>query len=90
MLAKNWDANVEYLVKLLPTIQKGDAGEYVKLLQGELETMGYYAGGTDGYFGEYTENALKQFQKNINKVYGNFTVDGICGPKTWTRIFLGK
>lgn len=36
----------------------------------------------DGVFGKKTEEAVKDYQKNDNLV-----VDGIVGPKTWTRLF---
>lgn len=90
MLCKNPIDNVSFIIKYLPTLTKGAKGDYVKLLQEILSYRGYLTVAVDGIFGNYTLEALKQFQSNINKVYGNFAVDGSCGPKTWSRLFLGK
>lgn len=89
MLAKHTIENTELAIKLLPNLSKGSTGNFVKILQSELKNMGYYSGDIDGSFGNLTDSALKGFQTNISKVYGNFAVDGICGKKTWTRILLG-
>ena len=90
MLAKNPQYNVEVAVKYLPVIQRGDTGEIVTVLQELLKYMGYLTVAPDGIFGGYTETALKAFQKNIQTVYGDFGVDGICGPKTWSRMLTGR
>lgn len=90
MLAKNPEQNVEIAAKYMPIIQRGDTGDIVTVLQQILKYMGYLTVAPDGIFGGYTEAALKAFQKNIQTVYGNFGADGICGPKTWTRILTGK
>ena len=89
MLAKNKSNNIQICVKYLPNVKKGDKVDIVTILQQELKYMGYLTVAPDGIFGSYTDAALKAFQTNINKVYGNFTVDGICGPKTWTKILIG-
>lgn len=90
MLAKNSASNVEAMVKVMRTVKKGDQNDAVYVLQTELTNMGYNVGTIDGYFGEMTEAGLKAFQTNISKVYGNFGIDGVCGQKTWTRIFLAR
>lgn len=90
MLAKNSGANVETMIKLMPSVKKGDTGEFVLILQNELKAMGYLTVAPDGIFGNYTHNALIAFQKNIDKVYKNFAADGVCGQVTWTRILLGR
>lgn len=90
MLAKDYQSNAEICAKNLPAIGQGDTGELVMALQQILKRMGYLTVAPDGIFGGYTEAALKAFQKNIQTVYGNFGVDGICGPKTWTRLLAGK
>lgn len=90
MLAKMSNINVETMAKTLPTVKRGSSGDIVSLLQTELKLMGYNVGNVDGSFGPATEAALKDFQSNIRKVYLNMVADGICGPKTWGRIFLGK
>lgn len=88
MLAKDKSDILTAMIACLPTIQNGSTGDAVKVLQTELKYMGYYDGDIDGSFGSMTETALKSFQTNISKVYGNFGVDGICGRKTWTKIFM--
>ncbi|GAA6620338.1 peptidoglycan-binding domain-containing protein [Scytonema sp. NUACC26] len=60
-------------------LRRGDKGAEVERLQGDLSYLGYDLGpaGVDGIFGEYTEKAVKAFQKD-----SNITVDGIVGPET--------
>lgn len=88
MLAKDKSDILTAMIACLPTIQNGSTGDAVKVLQTELKYMGYYDGNIDGSFGSMTETALKGFQTNISKVYGSFGVDGVCGKKTWTKIFM--
>lgn len=90
MLAKNPSENVGVMVKYMPTLQYGDKNDFVLILQNLLKYMGYLTVTPDGIFGNYTYNALVAFQKNINTVYGNFSVDGVCGQKTWSRLLLNK
>ena len=88
MLGKDTASAAMALVAIMPTVKYGDKNDAVAVLQQELKNMGYYNGSIDGQFGTFTQTALKQYQWNINKVYGRLTVDGICGQDTWTRIFL--
>ena len=60
-----------------PTIRRGDAGEWVALMQKDLKTAGY-ALEVDGKFGATTEKVLRQFQTD-----NGLKPDGVCGPKTW-------
>lgn len=90
MLAKEYAGNAEICAKYLPAIWQGDTGDIVTALQQILKRMGYLTVTPDGIFGNHTEAALKAFQQNIAKVYGGFGVDGVCGPKTWTRLLAGK
>lgn len=90
MLAKDPVCNNELVAKCMPVLRKGSTGINVTILQEILAYMGYLTVTPDGIFGSYTETALKAFQSNINVVYGNFAVDGSCGPKTWARLLLGK
>lgn len=87
MLAKDKSDSIKVLISQLPTLKRGDVNPFVGILQAHLKFMGYYTGNLDCSFGSGTEAALKAFQSNISKVYGNFGVDGICGQKTWTRIY---
>lgn len=90
MLGKNITENIEIIRKYMPVLQKGSQSEFVTILQELLIHMGYLTVSADGIFGNYTYEALRKYQDNINKVYGNFDVDGICGPKTWKRLMLGE
>ena len=64
----------------LPTLRKGDRGEYVTLAQTDLLKLGFSVGskGADGIFGNDTEKAVKALQKAYSLV-----VDGVIGQKTW-------
>lgn len=66
-----------------PTVKKGSKGDNVKTLQEGLLALGYSLPkyGADGDFGGETLAALKAFQTNCD-----LTVDGICGPATWTKL----
>ena len=55
-------------------LKKGSQGEKVKELQQRLADLGYYQGIVDGDFGDRTELAFKQFQKDAG-----LYVDGIAG-----------
>lgn len=62
------------------TLDLGDRGEEVKLLQNMLITAGWkqVIKVADGIFGKDTDTAVKEVQR----LYG-LTVDGIVGPATW-------
>lgn len=62
-------------------IKRGDQGERVRNIQESLRRLGYFEGKADGDFGEYTENAVKEFQRQ-NKL----TPDGVVGPSTLARL----
>lgn len=53
------------------------AGDDVAALQQRLLDMGFDCGRVDGLFGAETEQALREFQRNIGLV-----ADGTCGPAT--------
>lgn len=67
----------------LPTLRRGNTGEYVTLLQTKLLQKGYDLGkyGIDGDFGSATLTAVKQFQRDHG-----LTVDGVVGKATWTAL----
>ena len=67
----------------LPTLQKGDRGEYVTLLQTKLIQRGYSCGstGADGIFGKDTYYAVSKFQLDHGLM-----MDGIAGPATWEAL----
>ena len=89
MLGKDKTLNVAALVSVMPTIKNGSKVPAVYALQAVLKAMGYYTGEIDGSFGTMTETALSQYQWNINKVYGNFDIDGICRQQTWKKLLGG-
>lgn len=63
----------------MKTIKRGSTGEEVRTLQKFLNLI------SDGKFGEITEEAVKEFQRE----QGLFA-DGIVGVKTWERIFAQR
>ena len=62
-------------------LKRGSKGTLVKELQSLLTTKKLYTGRIDGDFGSYTENALKNYQKQ-----NGLKVDGIFGPVTCRKI----
>ncbi len=62
-------------------IKRGEQSERVRNIQESLRRLGYFEGKADGDFGEYTENAVKEFQR-MNKL----TPDGVVGPSTLARL----
>jgi len=75
----------------LPTLRKGDESGTVRRLQQMLNVfIGHGEEGSpvqpleeDGVFGSKTEQGVKTFQGLES---GTLTVDGIVGPKTWTKL----
>lgn len=71
---------------VLTNLKKGSKGAEVKAMQLLLIGYGYSCGstGADGDFGANTDKAVRKFQaaKGIG-------VDGICGPKTWSKLLKG-
>ncbi len=64
-----------------PTLQRGNDGYPVVLLQQKLNAAGYNAGSIDGQFGPRTLDAVRRFQ-----AAHKLTVDGIVGPRTWSAL----
>ena len=58
-------------------LKVGSRGDEVKILQTQLNQLGYDAGKADGIFGTRTDNAVRAFQKAAG-----VTVDGIVGDNT--------
>lgn len=59
------------------TLEPGDEGDSVELMQEALAALGYDVGTPDGIFGPGTEEAVKQFQAD-----SGLEADGIAGPAT--------
>lgn len=59
------------------SLQLGDRGEQVRLLQQQLSDLGYWLGEPDGHFGGLTQQAVFALQKAAG-----ITRDGIVGPQT--------
>lgn len=57
------------------------AGDDVTTLQRRLLDLGFDVGRADGVFGTQTEQAVKEFQRNVG-----ITVDGLCGPLTFRAL----
>ncbi|BAZ09802.1 peptidoglycan binding domain-containing protein [Calothrix sp. NIES-4071] len=64
----------------LPTVEFGDSGLSVRVVQRLLASSGYSME-VDGFFGALTEVAVKAFQNQRNLV-----VDGIVGQNTWREL----
>ncbi len=62
-------------------LMKGDKGEDVKILQENLNYMGYSCGNVDGNFGAKTDAALRKFQSTYKLV-----VDGKYGTNSKTKL----
>jgi N-acetylmuramoyl-L-alanine amidase len=52
-------------------------GDDVRALQRRLNSLGFDAGREDGIFGERTDRAVRDFQRNVGR-----ELDGIVGPET--------
>ncbi len=67
----------------LPDLRKGMTGKAVQGMQILLELRGFSfpKWGTDGDWGEETQNAVEAFQKKAG-----LTEDGIRGPATWKAL----
>ena len=62
-------------------LKRGSQGERVKYVQEALKRLKYFEGKADGDFGEYTENAVKEFQRQ-----NGLTPDGVVGPATLNKL----
>jgi len=68
------------------TVQQGDTGTDVELVQYELCRGLFLAGPSDvdGQFGPKTDQAVREYQQDRQ-----LGVDGVVGPQTWARM-LGE
>ena len=71
----------------LQVLKKGDKNNQVKAMQMLLLGYGFKMEnngktyGADGSFGGATVNGIKSFQKK-----NGLDADGVCGPKTWSKL----
>ena len=71
------DEGPDFDVAEYPTLQNGDTGPDVKVLQLTLASLGYFSGKIDGQFGRLTRGAVLAFQAD-----NGLQTDGIAGPVT--------
>ena len=62
-------------------ICKGMDGQDVGVLQSVLRARGYTLSDAQDIFGSSTDKALRKAQEDLS-----LTVDGVCGPKSWTAL----
>ncbi len=70
---------------LPPTLSRNSRGYDVERLQITLNEIGYGNLVVDGIFGSNTEEAVKQFQKDMS-----LEVDGIVGQNTWYVLLIDR
>lgn len=64
-----------------PMLKKGAKGNITRWVQTKLNGLGYNCGAIDGDFGNNTKNGVMAYQRAKGLV-----VDGIVGPKTWSKL----
>lgn len=64
-------------------VSLGSTGKSVELLQKILKSRGFYTGEIDGSYGSGTHAAVTAYQTARK---GFLSVDGVCGPNTWTDL----
>lgn len=69
------------LPPLTEELAPGDQSDHVFAMQQRLAECGYFHDAADGVFGEPTEDAVREFQRN----YG-LPEDGRVGPGTWEAL----
>lgn len=64
-----------------PMLRMGARGNITRWVQRKLNALGFDCGNVDGIFGVKTKAAVKAFQRAARLI-----VDGIVGPKTWSKL----
>lgn len=72
---------VKLVAVRLEQLRKGVSGKNVKAAQILLNSAGFDCGKADGIFGDKTEKALRDFQKERG-----LSADGILGAQTWAAL----
>lgn len=70
--------------KLIITLKRDNSGYSVRALQWQLIANSCSGVEVNGYFGPYTDSAVRRFQSANGLVS-----DGIVGPMTWNRLVRG-
>ena len=74
----------------LPTIKRGDTGDYVERMQHLLAAAGYMnpanTANYDGVWGSGTDGAKARFDAD----HGLGGSDTSCGPKSWESLMTGR
>ena len=78
-LLKNMDEKTSDGKHLI--VSKGSSNADVTTVQTILSELGYSVGPIDGFFGDYTEAAVIQYQKDRGLV-----ADGVVGNQTWKSL----
>jgi peptidoglycan hydrolase-like protein with peptidoglycan-binding domain len=73
-------SNRRFKTPSLPTLEYGNSGVSVRVLQRLLVSNGYTLR-VDGLFGAFTETGVKAFQSSHN-----LATDGIVGENTWREL----
>lgn len=68
-----------------PTLSRDARGREVLILQQQLQRIGYVITDLDGEFGDETENAVKEFQRDQD-----LTVTGVVNNATWRALKNAK
>jgi hypothetical protein len=71
-----------------PLLRFGDVGDQVKVLQGLLQSQGYFAAALGGHFQEKTRQAVLYFQQtHLGRDGKPLEVDGEVGDDTWWALY---